>query len=323
MSRKNRKNHTATAGTDDNRHLHAEAADPGQQGAQTTEDKVRAALAATPGSTTATLAMAAGVGRSTAAKILARWGRDGTAIRAAGDGPRNPDTWALATSDRDTAAPDTAAPDTAAPDAEDTQPEATTTPTADDPTEHTSDTADDTTKDPAVAEDAATDVDDTTTEDTTAVQEVTAGSDADASEPDATTTDTTDEAAPSSAADAETDNTAPLPETTPVDPADSATENETEPSPAETPAVADTTDTARADKDRLPKGGLRALVEEYLTDHPGESFGPANIGKDLSRSGGAVNNALEKLVADGYAIKTCEAPKRFRISAGQSADGPV
>ena len=68
------------------------------------------------------------------------------------------------------------------------------------------------------------------------------------------------------------------------------------------------------DKDRLPKGGLRALVEEYLTEHPGESFGPAKIGKDLGRSGGAVNNALEKLVVDRYAIKTCEAPKRFAIN---------
>ena len=55
-------------------------------------------------------------------------------------------------------------------------------------------------------------------------------------------------------------------------------------------------------------------MEEYLTDHPDESFGPAKIGKDLSRSDGAVNNALEKLVADGYAVKTCEAPKRFAIN---------
>lgn len=87
-----------------------------------------------------------------------------------------------------------------------------------------------------------------------------------------------------------------------------------EPVPAVPPAVAESTGAAPTDKDRLPKGGLRAFVEEYLTDHPGHSFGPAKIGKDLARSGGAVNNALEKLVADGYAIKTCEAPKRFAIN---------
>jgi hypothetical protein len=69
-------------------------------------------------------------------------------------------------------------------------------------------------------------------------------------------------------------------------------------------------------KDRLPKGGLYELVKNYLAEHPDDSFGPAKIGTDLSRSGGAVSNALEKLVTDGHAIKTCEAPKRFRTSAG-------
>ncbi|MBN6034135.1 hypothetical protein [Amycolatopsis sp. 195334CR] len=301
MSRRNHKNRTAT-GTE-NRHLHAVADDPGQQDTQTTEDKVRAALATTPDSTTAALATAAGVGRSTAAKILARWGRDGTAIRTAGDGPRNPDTWTLAPSNRDAAAPDT----------EDAQLDTTATPSTDSPTENTSDTDDDTTQDPVDAEDALTGLDNATAEDTAAVHEVTAGSDATASEPDGTATDTADEAATSSNIDPETDDTTQPPETALVDPADSVAENETEPSPAEPPAVTDT-DTSRADKDRLPKGGLRALVEEYLTNHAGKSFGPAEIGKDLSRSGGAVNNALEKLVTDGYAIKTCEAPKRFSIN---------
>jgi hypothetical protein len=65
------------------------------------------ALAGLPGSTTAALAMAAGVGRSTAAKVLARWDLDGTAIRATGDGPRTPDTWTLAQPDYAAPAPDT------------------------------------------------------------------------------------------------------------------------------------------------------------------------------------------------------------------------
>ncbi len=55
-------------------------------------------------------------------------------------------------------------------------------------------------------------------------------------------------------------------------------------------------------------------MEEYLTEHPGEDFGPAKIGKNLGRSGSAVNNALEKLVTDGYAVRVCEAPKRFAIN---------
>ncbi len=70
------KNHTTPIpdATDSDRHLRAVSDAPGTQNAPTTEDKVRAALTANPASTTAALAMAAGVGRSTAAKILARWG---------------------------------------------------------------------------------------------------------------------------------------------------------------------------------------------------------------------------------------------------------
>ncbi|TKG60955.1 prolipoprotein diacylglyceryl transferase [Prauserella endophytica] len=300
MSRKNRSTRTTTAATDGDRHLHAVADAPGQQNAPTTEDKVRKALTDNPSATTAKLAMAAGVGRSTAAKILARWDREGTAIRTAGDGPRNPDTWALATPDQDAPAPDT----------EDAQPDVTGTPSVE-PTDHASDIADATTEDPGATEEADTDIDGSTTEDITAAQEATIGSEVDDhSESDAPATDTSDDkAAPSSDGDADNDGTTPLPDAAPAGPVDSGTESEPPSAEPSTGAVS-----ASTDKDRLPKGGLRALVEEYLTNHPGESFGPAKIGKDLSRSGGAVNNALEKLVADGYAIKTCEAPKRFQIN---------
>ncbi|AIG80487.1 Hypothetical protein AJAP_38505 [Amycolatopsis japonica] len=263
MSRKNRNISTAPVpdATDSDRHLHAVSDAPGTQNTPTTEDKVLAALTANPASTTATLATAAEVGRSTAAKILARWGRDGTAIRTAGDGPRNPDTWTLAPSDRDTTAPDT--------------------------------------------DDAQTDAPaGNTAESSEATKTVSDADDA----PKSTATDTAqDDAGPTTAADDA--GTTPLPDTAPEDPTDGATKPER--SVTGSPAA---TDTARPDKDRLPKGGLRAMVEEYLTEHLGEDFGPAKIGKDLGRSGGAVNNALEKLVADGYARKTCEAPKRFAIN---------
>ncbi|MFE5565011.1 hypothetical protein ACFQ68_08470 [Amycolatopsis japonica] len=250
MSHEN-SNPRTTSTTDDDRHLHVVADAPGQQNVPTTENKVRDALTGNPGATTAALATAAGVGRSTAAKILARWGRDGTAIRTAGDGPRNPDTWVLAPSDHDTDALAT----------EDTGPDTTASDTA---------TANEPSSDAAI---------------TPAVQEAAAGPAADDA-PEATATDTDDGA----------------------------------PSAAESPAD---THTAAKDKDRLPKGGLRALVEDYLTEHPGESFGPAKIGKDLGRSGGAVNNALEKLVADRYAIKTCEAPKRFAINPDKTDVSPT
>lgn len=249
MSRKNRQNRDASS----DRHLHVVADDPGQT-ARTTEDKVRAALADSPGSTTVKLAMTAGVGRSTAAKILARWGRDGDAIRTAGGGPRDPDTWALALSDNDAA-------DTAMLDADDTLPDALTK----SPTDQVSDTV---AEEPAGTEETANDVAES------AAEGLTGG-------------------ACSSSIDAD---------------------GHTAPSPAAPAVVAHSTDTGPRDKNRLPKGGLRVLVKEYLAERPDGSFGPAEIGKELLRSGGAVNNALEKLVADGHAIKTCEAPKRFAIN---------
>jgi len=69
---------------------------------------------------------------------------------------------------------------------------------------------------------------------------------------------------------------------------------------------------------RLGKGALRGMVEDYLAEHPGGQFSPSAIGKALNRSSGAVNNALEKLVADGHAIQIQDRPKRFRINATAS-----
>ncbi|UQS26029.1 hypothetical protein L1857_26065 [Amycolatopsis thermalba] len=257
MSRKN----PLTSDTAE-RHLHVAAHGPDQQPAATTTDgKVRAALADNPSLTTAELALVAGIGRSTAGKILARWDRDGVVIRTPGVGPRDPDKWSLAPSDI-AIAPDVEQPVT---------PE--TAPSTDSETDSTDDAGD-----PAEAADAPHDAA------TPAANDSTPGDDAPAALPE-----------PPSACPADSTHPAePLAEVSTTD--------------------AETADTAPTAEKRLPKGGLRALVAEYLTEHAGQSFGPAKIGKDLGRSGGAVNNALEKLTADGYAIKTCEAPKRFAIN---------
>ena len=252
------------------RHLHVVTHGPDQQATATTTDgKVRAALADNPGLTTAELALAAGIGRSTAGKILARWDRDGVVIRTPGVGPRDPDMWSPAPSD-------TIAPNVEQPDTKETAP--STSPRTDSTT--------------------------------------------DAGVPGAATHDTAPEAeaadAPHGAATPAPDDSTPgdgapavLPEPPTASPTDST--NPTESRADVSPVDAESADASTA-KGRLRKGGLRALVEEYLTEHAGQSFGPAKIGKDLGRSGGAVNNALEKLTAEGYAIKTCEAPKRFTIN---------
>jgi hypothetical protein len=266
-----RKNDTPTAA---DRLLHAVA---GGNAAPTAEEKVRSVLAGKPGSTTAELALAAGVGKSTAAKILARWQRDGAAVRTPADGPRKPDTWTLAPADTSTAAPEP----------QDTHPDAT----------------------PITDSECAPDPDDTAAAGDT---EPSPGDDD--SSPSETATDApgTDTRAAADGSGATVDEAAR--QSTARPPEAQVKDDEPGATPDGTASSGASTGPAATGKERLAKGGLRALVEEYLTEHPGESFGPAQIGKDLVRSGGAVNNALEKLVADGYAIKTCEAPKRFAIN---------
>jgi hypothetical protein len=57
------------------------------------------------------------------------------------------------------------------------------------------------------------------------------------------------------------------------------------------------------------------MVEGYLHAHPEGAFSPTAIGRDLSRSAGAVNNALERLVAEGRVVLMQAKPKRFALKA--------
>lgn len=66
---------------------------------------------------------------------------------------------------------------------------------------------------------------------------------------------------------------------------------------------------------RLAKGGLRALVADYLADHPDEEMTAPGIGKSLGRSSGAVANALDTLVKNGQAELTRDKPRTFRHRA--------
>lgn len=84
-----------------------------------------------------------------------------------------------------------------------------------------------------------------------------------------------------------------------------------------TPAETVTTAERPAERERLGKGALRGLVEDFLRERPKEEFGPSTIGKALNRSAGAVNNACEKLVTEGYARRTRQKPKRFTIAADE------
>ncbi|ATL65171.1 helix-turn-helix domain-containing protein [Nocardia terpenica] len=105
----------------------------------------------------------------------------------------------------------------------------------------------------------------------------------------------------------------------PAEPADTAAAGDTAP---DTEAAAEPEDSERAEPDtaepvvkgkRLAPGALRAMVQEFLTDCAGREFGPTELGRNLQHSVGAIHNALEKLVADGIVVKTCQAPKRYMI----------
>ena len=55
------------------------------------------------------------------------------------------------------------------------------------------------------------------------------------------------------------------------------------------------------------------MVQDYLTEHPGD-HGPTEVGRALRRSSGAVANALERLVAAGWAVRTNDRPRRYRTA---------
>jgi predicted transcriptional regulator len=81
------------------------ATDPAKPRTET-EDKLWQALRDNPGSPAAALSTAAGIGKSTAPKILTRWEKEGLVARTAGTadgGSRPADRWSITTDDQPTA----------------------------------------------------------------------------------------------------------------------------------------------------------------------------------------------------------------------------
>lgn len=238
------KNHNARANTATRTLQAVPDTTPASAGRTTAEDKLWATLNAHPAATTANLAVLAGIGRSTAGKILATWAAEGSVVRTAGSaqgGRGGADTWTVCqnTPDHGTEPAVDQRPDMAVMDGL-VQPAA-----------------------PCASGDMAGEVADPP--------------------------------------DRDGANQSGFPSTSG---ADAVTPRAQGSEPGKAP--------------RLGKGALRGMVEDYLAEHPGEQFSPSAIGKALNRSSGAVNNALEKLVADGYAIQTQDRPKRFRINATAS-----
>ena len=61
-------------------------------------------------------------------------------------------------------------------------------------------------------------------------------------------------------------------------------------------------------------GALRDLVEQHLRQFPEAAFTPHQIGKVLTRSSGAVANALDKLVSLGVAELASGKPRSYRLA---------
>jgi hypothetical protein len=66
-------------------------------------------------------------------------------------------------------------------------------------------------------------------------------------------------------------------------------------------------------------GWLRERCIEWSRTSSGTERGPTAIGKALGRSSGAVSNALERMVASGYATRTSEGPKKYALAETASA----
>ncbi len=281
----------------------------------TAADHLWAALHARPGGTAEELSTDAGIGRSTAAKILARWVADGTAVRVPTDGKRSASRFAIPT-------PDDSAPGDSRDGAATVQGDPHATPPAD-PVDVDSviDAATAPDGDPSGATDPVRDVDcpKATADDGSDHEPANAGAtdrlpgapdEARDVEPDTATTDPTPDPVP----------TAPEPAHDPsaaaVTSADGADDGGDSTDGTDDGARAVTTDRGP----RLAPGALHGMVEDYLRDHPDEEFGPTKIGHELGRSTGAVGNALERLVTAGYAVRTNDRPKRYALATSATAD---
>ncbi|GAB3971301.1 hypothetical protein GCM10029978_046230 [Actinoallomurus acanthiterrae] len=66
-------------------------------------------------------------------------------------------------------------------------------------------------------------------------------------------------------------------------------------------------------------GQLREKVAAHLAAHPGKEFTPHEISKVIGHSAGAIANALDRLVALGQAMETCERPRRFAATEHAAA----
>ena len=70
---------------------------------------------------------------------------------------------------------------------------------------------------------------------------------------------------------------------------------------------------------KLGKGGLEALVLDHMAAHAKVEFSPSELGNALSRSSGAIANALARFTEKGWVVQTSARPRRYRFKGAKSA----
>jgi hypothetical protein len=265
-----------------------------------------AALNDQPGETAAALALAAGIGRSTAGKALAALENNGLAHRQTGDitgGRRTADRWHPAPPNHTT--------NTQTPPLDDTN-------TSNETGEETADTAPgdgDNTSGTGTNNESlqpqpvpATDTDTDTEADADADAEAGTESEDTHSVSEAQTTDVPQpgEAHPDHAEDNDQDDTSP-----PADGAQDAAsgpDDENAAPDAERPALI----AVSGGKQRLAPGALRHMVTDHLRTHPDQTFTATALSRVIGKSSGAIANALVTLAKHGQAKQVTDKPRTYR-----------
>ncbi|WP_310725805.1 helix-turn-helix domain-containing protein [Streptomyces sp. N2A] len=242
-------------------------------------------VALTEPTTVIELALAAGVGKSTAGRALPMLEERGLAVRTPGghDGSRrNPDLWYTAAMAGDAPSTPSNEDDPAL-----TQPEPCTDNTTD-PTSSSIEDNNGSQEEPTPGATAPnTDSTDTGVEEDANVPQSDPSQDTEHNHSDDTSQVGTHSEEDSSNAPAPQEN--PEPPTAPAPPAPST-------------------------EGRLAPGVLRQMVIDHLQAHPAQAFTATRISRIIEKSSGAIANALDKLVSQGIATQVNDRPRQFQLT---------
>ncbi len=116
-----------------------------------------------------------------------------------------------------------------------------------------------------------------------------------------------------------TSTTSPAAASAAATPAARASKATAAPTPPSPPVPAPTSPPVAVPEGKLRNGQLTQLVMDQLHAAPAHEWTVRDLWKILDRSQGAISNALERATIKGTAVRTCEAPRRYRLIAPPAA----